>query len=87
MTKISFTEIAQAAKGLMTTSGSLRANLQKLEAIKEKLKTAWTDTTQQQLADKYLEQVEAQEASLRATIEMLEDLPRTLSDVLNEYMG
>ena len=87
MTKVSFTEIGQAAKGLLGTCESLRGQLQRIEAIKEKLKTAWTDTTQQQLADKYLEQVEAQEASLRATIEMFEDLPRTLSDVLNEYMG
>ena len=72
LTKVSCSEISLAAKGLKSTCEKLRADLQKLEAVKEKLQIAWTDTTSEQTARKYIEKIDDRVASLRSTIAMLE---------------
>lgn len=85
MTKISASEIKNSAAHIRTEVEFLNGVIKRMDEVKEDLSHAWTDSTTQNNAKKYLENVEEKQVNLKAIIDKIGELPDKLDKAADSY--
>ena len=85
MTKISASEIKNSSAHIRTEVEFLNSVIKRMDEVKEELSHAWTDSTTQNNAQKYLQNVEEKQVSLKAIIDKIGELPEKLDKAADSY--
>ena len=82
---IDFDSIKRNATKINNEVEVLNNASKRLDAAKEKLQNAWTDTTTQQNAARYLSKVEETQANLNKMVNLIAELPAKLNEFAEKY--
>ena len=85
MTKVSANDIKHSASEIRNEVEYLNGVIKKMDEVKEVLSNAWSDTTTQSNATKYLQDVEEKQVNLKAIIDKIGELPDRLDKAADSF--